>query len=153
MELHRAADDAGRLAAALALARASGLPAVASGDVHMHARAPARAAGRADRDPPWLHASIRPAGGCIPNAERHLRSLAELRQLYPPALLDESVAIAERCSFSLSQLHYEYPPELVPAGLTAGEHLRALTEAGLRAPLAAAAFRPRSATPSSANWR
>ncbi len=66
-----------------------------------------------------------------PNAERHLRSLQELARLYPAALLEESLAIAERCSFSLSQLRYEYPPELVPGGLTASEHLRALTEAGL----------------------
>src|ERR1700691_6074607 len=130
VELHRAADDAGRLAAALALARASGLPALASGDVHMHARAR-----RALQDvlTSIRHGfSIDQAGWRLyPNAERHLRSLQELQQLYPPALLDESVAIAERCSFSLSQLRYEYPPELVPDGLTAGEHLRALTEAGL----------------------
>jgi error-prone DNA polymerase len=130
VELHRTADDAGRLAAALAFERLSGVPAVASGDVHMHARGR-----RALQD---VLTAIR--HGCAvdqagwrlyPNAERRLRSLQELRSLYPPALLDESVAIAERCSFSLSQLRYEYPPELVPGGLTAGEHLRALTETGL----------------------
>jgi len=130
VELHRAADDAERLAAALALANRSGVPAVASGDVHMHTRAR-----RALQD---VLTAIR--HGCTvdqagwrlyPNAELRLRSLQELESLYPPALLDESVAIAERCSFSLSQLRYEYPPELVPGGLTAGEHLRALTEAGL----------------------
>jgi error-prone DNA polymerase len=130
IELHRAADDAGRLAAALALARASELPAVASGDVHMHVRSR-----RALQD---VLTAIR--HGCTidqagwrlyPNAERHLRALQELANLYPPALLDESAAIAERCSFSLSQLHYEYPPELVPAGMSAGEHLRALTAAGI----------------------
>jgi error-prone DNA polymerase len=130
VELHRAADDAGRLAAALALARASGVPAVASGDVHMHTRAR-----RALQD---VLTAIR--HGCTidqagwrlyPNAERRLRSLRELESLYPPALLAASVAIAERCSFSLSQLRYEYPPELVPGELTAGEHLRALTEAGI----------------------
>jgi len=130
VELHRAGDDAGRLAACLALARSSGVPAVASGDVHMHTRAR-----RALQD---VLTAIR--HGCTidragwrlhPNAERRLRSLRELESLYPPALLAESVAIAERCSFSLSQLRYEYPPELVPDGLTASEHLRALTEAGL----------------------
>jgi error-prone DNA polymerase len=130
VELHRAADDAGRLAAALALAAASELPAVASGDVHMHVRGR-----RALQDvlTAIRHGcTIEQAGWRLyPNAERHLRGLPELASLYPPALLDESAAIAERCSFSLSQLHYEYPPELVPAGLNAGEHLRTLIETGI----------------------
>jgi error-prone DNA polymerase len=130
VELHRAEDDAERLAAALTLAQHSGLPAVASGDVHMHARSrrPLQDALTAIRH----GCTIDAAGARLhPNAERHLRSLPELRSLYPPALLAESLAIAERCSFSLSQLHYEYPPELVPAGLTATTHLRSLTEAGI----------------------
>ena len=130
VELHRGADDAARLAAALALAHASGVPAVASGDVHMHRRArrPLQDVLSAVRH----GCTVDQAGWRLyPNAERRLRSLQELRRLYPPSLLDESVAIAERCDFSLSQLRYEYPPELVPDGLSAGEHLRALTEAGL----------------------
>jgi error-prone DNA polymerase len=130
VELHRAADDAGRLAAALALAHHSGVPAVASGDVHMHSRG--RRAVQDVLTAIRYGCTIDQAGWRLySNAERHLRSLQELRRLYPPALLDESVGIAERCSFSLSQLRYEYPPELVPGGLTAGEHLRALTEIGI----------------------
>src|SRR6202140_4449954 len=130
VELHRAAADADRLAAALALARLSGVPAVASGDVHMHTRG--RRALQDVLTAVRHGCTIDQAGWRLyPNAERRLRSLQELESLYPPALLDESVAIAERCSFSLSQLRYEYPPELVPGGLTAGEHLRALPEAGL----------------------
>jgi error-prone DNA polymerase len=39
VELHSGPDDAARLATLLELARASGLPAVAAGDVHMHLRA------------------------------------------------------------------------------------------------------------------
>ena len=39
VELHSGPDDATRLATLLELARASGLPAVAAGDVHMHLRA------------------------------------------------------------------------------------------------------------------
>jgi error-prone DNA polymerase len=39
VELHCGADDAQRLADLLELASASGLPAVAAGDVHMHRRA------------------------------------------------------------------------------------------------------------------
>jgi error-prone DNA polymerase len=131
LELHRAGDDVMRLAAALNLAERSGLPAVASGDVHMHSRErrPLQDVLTAIR-----HGCTVDAAGwrLYPNAERHLRNLQDLLCQYPQALLDESVAIAERCSFSLSQLHYEYPPELVPAGLTASEHLRSLTEAGLK---------------------
>ena len=40
--------------------------------------------------------------------------------------------IARRCTFTLKNLRYEYPEELVPAGMTASEHLRALTEKGIR---------------------
>jgi error-prone DNA polymerase len=130
VELHRGADDAGRLGAALALARHSGLPAVASGDVHMHARSR-----RALQDvlTAVRHGCTVEAAGerLYPNGERHLRSLPQLRRLYPPQLLEQSIAIAERCEFSLAQLRYEYPPELVPAGCSASGHLRALTEAGL----------------------
>jgi error-prone DNA polymerase len=68
----------------------------------------------------------------FPNGERHLRALPTLARLYPPELLAASCAIAERCCFDLGRLHYEYPAELVPAGSSASDHLRALTEAGAR---------------------
>jgi error-prone DNA polymerase len=55
-----------------------------------------------------------------------------LAQLYPPPLLAETVAIAERCDFDLQSLHYEYPAEIVPAGETPARHLARLTEDGLR---------------------
>ena len=61
-----------------------------------------------------------------------MRSRERLACLYPRELLEESVAIAARCHFSLDELRYEYPAELVPAGMSAGEHLRALTEEGIR---------------------
>ncbi|HEX4023637.1 MAG TPA: error-prone DNA polymerase [Steroidobacteraceae bacterium] len=131
VQLHRAADDAARLRHALALGAASGLPAVAAGDVHMHVRSR-----RALQDVLTAirhRCTIESAGWRLyPNGERHLRTLSQLRALYPTALLQESVAIAERCEFSLSQLRYEYPAELVPAGVSASEHLRALTDAGLQ---------------------
>ena len=50
----------------------------------------------------------------LANGERHLRARLRLAQLYPPALLAATVAIAERCRFSLEELRYEYPAELVP---------------------------------------
>ncbi|HEU5176879.1 MAG TPA: error-prone DNA polymerase, partial [Burkholderiales bacterium] len=65
-------------------------------------------------------------------AERSLRLRMRLAQLYPPELLAESVAIAERCHFSLETLRYEYPHELVPENETPASWLRRLTEDGLR---------------------
>src|SRR5690606_8776374 len=66
------------------------------------------------------------------NGERHLRRLDDLARLYPRALLDETLAIAERVRFSLKELRYEYPYELVPHNETPASHLRALTEQGMR---------------------
>jgi len=67
-----------------------------------------------------------------PNGERHLRLRMRLARLYPPELLAESVAIAERCRFSLDSLKYEYPSELVPPDYTPASWLKKLTEDGLR---------------------
>jgi error-prone DNA polymerase len=130
VQLHRDADDAARLSQALALAAAVGLRAVAAGDVHMHVRARRMLQ---DTLTAIRHGhTLDTAGRALyPNGERHLRSLRQLRALYPPALLAESVAIAERCDFSLSTLRYEYPAELVPAGRSASEHLAALTGQGM----------------------
>ncbi len=131
VELHRGPDDRAQLAHWCALADHCGVPAVAAGDVHMHL-----GSRRALQDvlTAVRHGCTIDAAGwrLHPNGERHLRSLAQLRAIYPQALLDQSVAIAGRCAFSLAQLHYEYPPELVPAGCTASEHLAALTEKGLQ---------------------
>ncbi|MBI1284752.1 MAG: DNA polymerase III subunit alpha [Thiobacillus sp.] len=130
VELFRAPDDAERLAAASELAQATGLPLVASGDVHMHVseRRPMQDVLTAIR----LGVPVADAGDALhPNGERHLRSFSDLSQLYPQALLDETLAVAARCTFSLDALRYEYPEELVPPGETAIAHLRKLTEAGL----------------------
>jgi error-prone DNA polymerase len=135
VELLRGRDDAARLADLLALSRASGLPAVAAGDVHMHVRARRRLqdALTATR----LKTTIDAAGHALfPNGERHLRSRAILARLYPPELLAETLSIAARCTFSLDELRYEYPEELVPAGETAAGYLRRLTETGYRERLA-----------------
>ena len=66
------------------------------------------------------------------NGERHLRSRRRLAQLYPRALLEETIRIAERCHFSLDELRYEYPSELVPKNHTSGSWLRRLTEQGMQ---------------------
>jgi error-prone DNA polymerase len=131
VELHRGARDGPRLAQLTAFATAHDLPAVASGDVHMHRRARRRLQ---DVLTATRHrCTLREAGARLfPNGERHLRPLPVLERIYPPALLAESLAIAARCRFSLGSLHYEYPEELVPARTSASTHLRALTSAGMR---------------------
>jgi error-prone DNA polymerase len=131
IELHRGASDAEQAAMLLRLAADCDLPAVGAGDVHMHRRSRRRLQ---DVLTATRHGCTLDAAGerLFANGERHLRTLSTLERLYPPALLAQSVAIAERCDFCFDQLRYEYPPELVPEGLGASEHLRALTQAGAR---------------------
>src|SRR5512145_2242636 len=130
-ELHCGPNDRARMAFLKNISRKSMLPLVASGDVHMHVRSRRRL-----QDVLTAVRLGRPVAQCgqalFPNAERHLRLRMRLAQLYPPEMLEESVAIAERCRFSLDELRYEYPAELVPEGETPASWLRKLTEAGLR---------------------
>ena len=129
VELHRGADDARQLREMLALAASLAIPAVASGDVHMHSRGR-----RALQDAMTAirhHCSVAEAGHRLfPNGERHLRPRQTLAQLYPPELLAETLRIAARCTFDLGQLRYQYPRELVPAGHTPSSWLRQLCEDG-----------------------
>lgn len=130
-QLHREAEDARHMEGLERLAHSTGVPIVAAGNVHMHVR---------ERRPLQdTLTSIR--HGCtlaqaghrlFPNGERHLRTQAELQQIYPSEWLEETLRIAERCEFSLGSLSYRYPSELVPAGKTVERHLRDLTEEGLR---------------------
>jgi error-prone DNA polymerase len=123
-------DDDRRMAHLHATAQATGLPLAACGDVQMHER-PRR----------MLHdvlaairhrCTVRELGyRALPSGERHLRSRARLQQLFAPAMLNETLRIAERCSFDLGQLRYQYPREVVPAGMNATRYLRELTEAGI----------------------
>jgi error-prone DNA polymerase len=66
-----------------------------------------------------------------PNAEQHLRNKLRLARIYDRALMEESVAIAKRCSFSLDELRYEYPEEVVPPGETHAGYLRRMVEEGI----------------------
>ncbi len=108
--------------------RKSALPLAASSDVHMHV--PER---RALQD---TLAAIRQGvpvseAKTHPNGERHLRPVKDLCSLYPEALLEETMEIAQRCHFSLDELRYEYPEELVPKDETPISHLRKLAMEGL----------------------
>ena len=133
VELHRGADDGARLSRLQDLGQRHGLPLVAAGDVHMHARGR-----RALQDAMTAirhHTTLAEAGHLLfPNGERHLRPLAALRELYPPQLLAETLRIAARCTgFDLkAAIDYQYPRELVPAGHTARSWLAELVEQGAR---------------------
>ncbi|HEY0178163.1 MAG TPA: error-prone DNA polymerase [Dokdonella sp.] len=129
VELHRGADDAGRLAALLALGARHALPPLAAGDVHMHRRG--RRALQDVMTAIRLGRTVAEAGFALfPNGERHLRRVEDLAALHPPALLAETLRVAALCTFDLQKLRYEYPHELVPAGETPATHLRALVERG-----------------------
>ena len=129
LELLQNGDDLDLAATALTLSMRLDLPLVASNDVHMHIpeRKPLQDVLTAIR----LKTSVKELGTALhTNRERHLRSIARLRTLYPVEMLQESVTILERCQFSLDELKYEYPEELVPPHLTPAEFLRQLTFAG-----------------------
>ncbi|MGE5129429.1 MAG: PHP domain-containing protein, partial [Sphingomonadaceae bacterium] len=129
-ELHREGCDQERLAMLHELAASSGLALVAAGDVHMHLRSRRRL-----QDLLTAIRIGRPVAECghalHSNAERYLRPRMRLAQIYPEALLAETMRIAGRCHFSLDELRYEYPEELTPADETPTSWLRRLAEQGL----------------------
>ncbi|MGD2140997.1 MAG: error-prone DNA polymerase [Burkholderiales bacterium] len=119
-----------RLDALCALGERLALPCVAAGDVHMHVRE--RRILQDTVSAIRLRTPVSRVGhGLHPSGEHHLRHRKTLERIYPAELLAESVRIAQRCDFSLDSLRYEYPEEIVPCGLSASQHLRQLTEAGL----------------------
>ena len=131
VELHRGADDRARLLLLRALGNKLGIPLVATGDVHMHVRR--RRMVQDTLVAIRQRCTIAEAGAHLfPNGERHLRSRTALSAIYPAELLEQSLRIAERCSFDMGELKYEYPRELVPEGQTPTSWLRELTGQGMR---------------------
>ncbi len=131
IELLARGGDRERLRALQELGRQTGLPCVASGDVHMHSRG--RRALQDTLTATRLGVTVAKAGLALQaSGERHLRPLARLEKIYPPELLEETVRIAGLCEFSLEELKYEYPDEIVPQGTTPTQHLAELTAAGLQ---------------------
>ena len=125
-ELTRGADDAAELAALRELSARTGMPLVATGNVHMHVR------GRKKLQDTLTAIRLRtPLARCgtqlAPNAERYLRPLYRLARIYPADLLAQTLSIASRCHFSLDELRYEYPEEIVPPGETPTTYLRRAT--------------------------
>jgi error-prone DNA polymerase len=130
VELLAQAGDGPRLEALQTLGRETGLPCVATGDVHMHARG--RRALHDTLTAIRLGVTVADAGLELQaSGERHLRPLDALEQIYPRELLEETTRVAGLCMFSLTELKYEYPGEIVPEGKTPTQYLAELTEKGL----------------------
>ncbi|MFO0790066.1 MAG: error-prone DNA polymerase [Pirellulales bacterium] len=131
-ELVRGADDRARLAQLQQLSRQTGLPLVAAGDVHYHV--PARMVLHDVLTAIRHGTTVSAAEGALlfPNAERHLRPLADIRGLFcdAPDAIARTLEVAEQCRFSLDELKYEYPTELAPAGQEPLEYLSQLTWKG-----------------------
>ncbi|HEV2700718.1 MAG TPA: error-prone DNA polymerase [Steroidobacteraceae bacterium] len=130
VELLLAGNDREYLTRLTTLGRDCAVPLVASGDVHMHVRARRRLQ---DALTAIRHGvTLAQAGTRLyPNGERHLRERERLARLYPPQLLEQTLRIAQRCTFKLSELRYEYPKELVPEDETPASWLRKLVERGI----------------------
>ena len=129
VELHLAPDDSLWLATLQRVGAALGLPLVAAGDVHMHARSrkPLQDVITAVQQ----GCSVSECGFALqPNAEHHLRQRVRLAGIYPPQLLAATLTVAARCTFSLSEIRYQYPLETVPPGMTPTSALAWLVEAG-----------------------
>ena len=126
-------DDRARIAALASIGQRTGIPLVATGDVryHVHQR-------RRLQDVLTCVKAGTPlteAGGLLAaNAERHLRSPAEMARLFAghEAALARTLEIADDCRFSLDELRYEYPEEPVAPGKSPQAHLEDLARAGAR---------------------
>ena len=128
--LYRGDDDA-RIERLDRIARKHGCTILATNDIHYHApdRRPLQDVITCIRE----KTTIANAGYLLnPNAERHLKSPAEMIRLFerwPHAIL-ATREFADSLHFSLDELRYEYPRETVPEGRTAQEHLEHLTWKG-----------------------
>ena len=112
-------DDIARIERLDELARAHGLGLLATNDVHYHA--PERRALQDVMTAIRHKTTVAAAGHLLhPNAERHLKSPAEMERLFArwPHAIAAARAVADRCDFSLDELAYEYPEEICPDGQT-----------------------------------
>ena len=124
-------DDRARINRLDRLARENGLSILATNDVHYHAP---------DRRPLQdvmtciLHKTKLTQAGFLlnANAERHLKSPAQMQQLFAewPHAIRAAREVADACDFNLEELAYEYPRETVPKGRTPQEYLTELTWKG-----------------------
>ncbi|MDP9137351.1 MAG: error-prone DNA polymerase [Pseudomonadota bacterium] len=130
--LHHGKDRA-RLNSLAALARLNRTPLLATNDVlyHQAGRRPLQDVLTCIREKCTIHE----AGYRLDaNAERHLKTPAELTRLFKghAAAVARTIEVADQCTFSLDELRYEYPDEPVPTGTTPHKHLEHLAWEGAR---------------------
>jgi error-prone DNA polymerase len=102
----------------------AGVPLVAAGDVHMHARSskPLHDVLTAVRE----GKTVAECGFALQsNAERHLRQRVRLAELYLPDMLSNTLVVAERCRFDPEVIreNYQYPLETVGSHETPAQTL------------------------------
>jgi error-prone DNA polymerase len=123
--------DKFRLAQAVAMSQASGVPLMAVNDVLYHApdRRPLQDVLTAIR----LNTPVAAVGLELSrNAERHLKAPMEMARLFRacPAALTETIRFAETLNFSLKELRHNYPDEKTRNGATPQQELERLTWEG-----------------------
>ncbi|MEQ7874169.1 error-prone DNA polymerase [Sphingomonas sp. ASV193] len=128
---HYRGDDLARIERLDRMARAHGCTILATNDVLYHApeRRPLQDVMSCIRE----KVTLASAGYLLnPNAERHLKSPAEMARLFArwPHAIAATRAFADAIRFSLDELRYEYPREVVPEGRSPQAHLDHLTWAG-----------------------
>ncbi|HWJ38969.1 MAG TPA: PHP domain-containing protein, partial [Sphingomicrobium sp.] len=115
------------------LARKNGCTILATNDVHYHApdRRPLQDVITCIRE----KVTIANAGYLLnPNAERYLKSPAEMIRLFErwPQAISATREFADALHFNLNELRYEYPRETVPDEQTPQQHLAHLTWKGAK---------------------
>src|SRR5690348_16562697 len=128
--LYRGGDNA-RIERLERLARKNGCTILATNDVHYHVpdRRPLQDVVTCIRE----KTTISKAGYLLnPNAERHLKSPAEMVRLFErwPHAISATREFADALHFSLDELRYEYPRETVPDGKSPQQYLEQLTWKG-----------------------
>jgi error-prone DNA polymerase len=124
-------DDLARIERLDRLAKGIGGTILATNDVHYHhpSKRPLQDVMSCIRE----KTTLAEAGYRLhPNAERHLKSPAEMARLFArwPHAITATRAFADALNFSLDELCYEYPNESVPEGRTPQEQLEHLTWEG-----------------------
>ncbi|RRH89829.1 DNA polymerase III subunit alpha [Variovorax beijingensis] len=124
VEMLNELDDDLWFAALMQAGEQAGVPLVAAGDVHMHARSskPLHDVLTAVRE----GRTVAECGFALQsNAERHLRQRVRLAELYLPGMLSNTLVVAERCRFDPEVIreNYKYPLETVGSSETPAETL------------------------------
>jgi error-prone DNA polymerase len=126
-------DDSARIERLDRIARRHGCSILATNDVLYHApdKRPLQDVMSCIRE----KVTLTTAGYLLnPNAERNLKSPAEMARLFArwPHAISATREFADALHFSLNELRYEYPRETVPDGRTPQQHLEHLTWEGAR---------------------